>query len=292
MPWATAFWRAWCSSIAGRGAGSRRIRGFFVGRLVQNPPMNPGTDRRSSPGVGARPPSPHWGRWIAAVVGLTVMAGVFRWVDVRALLRDALVWIEGLGLWGPVWFVVIYAVATVLLVPGSIMTLGAGAIFGVVKGSVIASVAATAGAAAAFLTGRYLARGWVEKRIEGHAAFSALNRAVADEGWKIVGLTRLSPIFPFTLLNYAFGVTHVRFWQYVLASWIGMIPGTVMYVYLGSLVRTGSEDRERTAIEWIAYGVGLAATVAVTVVITRLARKALARRVVTDGENQSSGKSR
>src|SRR5262249_6857951 len=148
----------------------------------------------------------------------------------------------------------------------------------VVYGCIYTSIGATLGATAAFLVGRYLARGWVAKRIEGNATFSAIDRAVADEGWKIVGLTRLSPVFPFNLLNYGFGVTRVKLRDYVLASWIGMMPGTILYVYLGSLARAAG-DRTRTPAEWALYGVGLIATILVTITITRIARKALARKI-------------
>ena len=212
---------------------------------------------------------------LAAVVAAVVVT-VFT-VDVRALLREALAGLESLGAWGPVIFVLLYIVAAVLFVPGSALTLGAGALFGVGLGSVLVSAGATLGATAAFLVGRYLARDWVAKKIEGNAAFAALDRAVAADGWKIVGLTRLSPAFPFTLLNYAFGLTRVSLRDYVLASWIGMMPGTVMYVYLGSLARAAG-DCSRTPAEWALYGVGLAATIVVTVFVTRLARAALAQR--------------
>ncbi|MGH7415193.1 MAG: TVP38/TMEM64 family protein [Candidatus Rokuibacteriota bacterium] len=206
-----------------------------------------------------------------------------RYFDTPALLTSALDWIRGLGAWGPAVFIVLYVLATVLFLPGSVLTLGAGVVFGVIKGSVIVSISATLGATAAFLVGRYLARGWVARRIEGNARFKAIDAAVAREGWKIVGLTRLSPVFPFNLLNYAFGVTRVSLRDYLLASWIGMMPGTVMYVYLGSLAgdlaALGAGRRARTPAEWGFYVVGLLATVAVTVYVTRLARAALARRV-------------
>jgi uncharacterized membrane protein YdjX (TVP38/TMEM64 family) len=149
----------------------------------------------------------------------------------------------------------------------------------VVVGSICVSISATLGATAAFLVGRYLARDAIARKIERNEKFAAIDRAVADEGWKIVFLTRLSPVFPFTLLNYAFGLTRVKLGHYVLASWIGMMPGTVMYVYLGSLVNVGAGHRQRTTGEWVLYGVGLLATVVVTVFVTRLARKALAKKI-------------
>jgi uncharacterized membrane protein YdjX (TVP38/TMEM64 family) len=186
-----------------------------------------------------------------------------------------LAWIGKLGPWGPILFVG----TTVLFIPGSVLTLGAGAVFGVGLGSVCVSIGATLGATAAFLVGRYLARNAVARKIARNERFAAIDRAVAEEGWKIVLLTRLSPVFPFTLLNYAFGLTRIRLDHYVLASWIGMIPGTVMYVYLGSLVHVGAGHRRRTAGEWVLYGVGLLATLAVTLFVTRLARKALAKKI-------------
>ena len=137
------------------------------------------------------------------------------------------------------------------------------------------------------MVGRYLARDAIARKIQKNEKFATIDRAVADEGWKIVLLTRLSPEFPFTLLNYAFGLTRVKLSYYVLASWIGMIPGTVMYVYLGSLVNVGAGHRQRTTGEWVLYGVGLLATVIVTVFVTRLARKALAKKVGSNGIAQN-----
>jgi len=162
------------------------------------------------------------------------------------LLRNALQWIEGLGIVGGIAFIAIYIIATVAFLPGSILTLGAGIVFGVLLGAVYVFIGATLGAIAAFLVGRYLARGWISKKIEGNQKFAAIDKAVAREGFKIVLLTRLSPVFPFNLLNYAFGITGVSLKDYVLGS-IGMIPGTVMYVYIGSLAgdlaKIGTEDQ-------------------------------------------------
>lgn len=206
-------------------------------------------------------------------------------INLQQLFSDALVWIEGAGAVGPLVFFGIYVAACVLMLPGSVLTLGAGAVFGVVNGFLLVSLSSTAGATAAFLVGRYLARETVARRVERNATFLAMDKAVAVEGWKIVGLTRLSPLLPFNLLNYALGLTRVSLRHYVLASWVGMIPGTVMYVYLGSLAGSLAElgaregGRARTPTEWVLYGVGLIATVAVTVVITRIARRALSRRI-------------
>jgi uncharacterized membrane protein YdjX (TVP38/TMEM64 family) len=154
-------------------------------------------------------------------------------------------------------------------------------VFGVMWGSIYVSIAATLGATCAFLVARYLARDTIARKIEGNERFAAIDKAVASEGWKIVGLTRLSPVFPFTLLNYAFGITRVKLGHYVIASWIGMMPGTVMYVYLGSLAKAASGERTRTTAEWALYGVGLLATTVVTVFVTRIGKQALAKRITS-----------
>lgn len=218
--------------------------------------------------------------WIILIAALIAAANYF---NVQGLLESTLNWIAGLGPWGPVTFIILYILATILFIPGSLLTLGGGALFGVLWGSIYVSIGATIGAGGAFLVGRYLARGWVEKRIEGNNKFKAINEAVAREGWKIVGLARLSPVFPFNLLNYAFGVTQVSFKDYFLPTWIGITPGTVLYVYIGSLAGSlaslGTEGRDRTPAEWTFYAVGLVATVIVTLYVTRIARKALEKRV-------------
>jgi len=231
-------------------------------------------------GAPAAPPkiASSW-KWVLyGAAGVALLLAV-KYLPVQELLKEALSRIGRLGPWGPVIFVIVYVVATVLFIPGSVLTLGAGALFGVGLGSVCVSISATLGATAAFLVGRYLARDAVARKVERNERFAAIDRAVADEGWKIVLLTRLSPVFPFTLLNYAFGLTRVRLTHYVLASWVGMIPGTVMYVYLGSLVNVGAGHRQRTAGEWALYGVGLLATAVVTVFVTRVAKKALAKKI-------------
>jgi uncharacterized membrane protein YdjX (TVP38/TMEM64 family) len=198
-------------------------------------------------------------------------------------LQSALEWINTLGPMGVMAFILIYIVATVAFVPGSVLTLGAGILFGVVMGSIYVFLGASVGATLAFLIGRYLARGWISKKIEGNPRFAAIDRAVGREGFKIVLLTRLSPVFPFNLLNYALGLTSVPLKDYVL-GFVGMIPGTVMYVYAGSLLgdlaMLGTEDSTiPSGIRWTLNIVGFIATVAVTLYVTRIARRALEEEV-------------
>ncbi len=206
----------------------------------------------------------------------------------QSLLRSALEWVNGLGAVGAIVFIGLYILATVAFFPGSLLTLGAGVVFGVGLGSLYVFIGATLGATAAFLVGRYLARGWVSKKIAGNPKFRIIDEAVGREGFKIVLLTRLSPVFPFNLLNYAYGVTGVSLKDYVLAS-IGMIPGTVMYVYIGSLagsiatLGTGTQPTH-LGVQWTIRIMGFIATVAVTVYVTRIARKALGDAVPEPGE--------
>ena len=201
----------------------------------------------------------------------------------QEILRNALQWIDRLGSVGAIAFITLYIIASVAFLPGSILTLGAGVVFGVILGSLYVFIGATLGATAAFLVGRYLARNWVSQKIAGNNKFRAIDEAVATEGFKIVFLTRLSPVFPFNLLNYAFGVTGVSLKDYFLGC-IGMIPGTIMYVYIGSLAgslaRIGTEEQPTNpTVQWAIRIIGFIATVGVTVYVTRLARKALEEKV-------------
>nr|WP_232432164.1 TVP38/TMEM64 family protein [Chamaesiphon minutus] len=194
-------------------------------------------------------------------------------------LKNALEWIASLGSIGALAYIGIYIIATVAFLPAFILTLGAGVLFGVWVGSVYVFIGATLGSIVAFLVGRYLARNWVAKKIAGNNKFQAIDRAVSKEGLKIVLLTRLSPIFPFNLLNYAFGVTGVTMRDYIIGA-IGMIPGTIMFVYLGSLAGNlaliGTETPPTNPpLQWTIRIVGLLATIVATVYVTRIAKQAL-----------------
>ncbi len=192
-------------------------------------------------------------------------------------------WVDSLGVWGPVVFIAGYALATVAFVPGALLTLAAGAIFGLAYGTLWVFLGATLGASSAFLLGRYAARGAIERRLEGKARFQAIDQAVGSQGLKIVFLMRLSPAFPYNLLNYALGLTKVRFTDYLIAC-LGMIPGTFLYVYYGKLIGSVAAAAAGAEVErgwgyWAVLGAGIAATVVVTWFITRLARRALAQEV-------------
>ncbi|WP_228035574.1 TVP38/TMEM64 family protein [Oculatella sp. LEGE 06141] len=194
-------------------------------------------------------------------------------------LRHRLLWVQDLGAIGAIVFILLYMVATVAFLPGSVLTLGAGAVFGVFVGTIYVFVGATLGATLAFLVGRYLVRGWVAVKLANHKRFQAIDEAVGREGFKIVLLTRLSPLFPFNFLNYAFGITAVSLKDYCLGC-IGMIPGTLLFVYVGSLAGNlamlgTSRPPVNPVLEWTMRLIGLVATVAVTVYVTRIARNAL-----------------
>ena len=189
-------------------------------------------------------------------------------------------WIQGAGATGVLVYALVYVAATLLLVPGSLLTVGAGFAYGPIGGTLLVSPVSVIAALLAFWLGRFVARDWVARRVASNPKFASIDEAVARNSFKIILLLRLSPILPFNLLNYALGLARVRVRDYVLASFIGMLPGTFLYVYLGSLVTSASElasGRAPQAGPWgqILYWGGLVATIAATVWITRLSRKAL-----------------
>ncbi|SRR5579883_256419 len=232
-------------------------------------------------------------QWVS--VGLIVLSIVliFRQLSVGPVVQALAGWVEGLGFWGPLAFGLIYVVGVVALIPGSALTLTAGALFGLIGGTIIASLASTSGAALAFLVGRYLVRDRIAAKLQRSPRFDAIDKAISKSGWKIVALLRLSPAVPFNLQNYLYGLTGIRFWPYVLTSWLTMLPATFMYVYLGDIGReslqaaAGGTERARTPVEWAILIVGLIATVAVTVYLTRLARRALRQQINVAGVVES-----
>jgi uncharacterized membrane protein YdjX (TVP38/TMEM64 family) len=211
----------------------------------------------------------------AAVIVLLVVAGK----SLGAYVPQFADWVESLGVWGPVVFIAGYIVATVAFIPGSILTLAAGAIFGLARGTAFVFVGATIGSVLAFLISRYFARAAIERRLQGNAKFANIDRAVGAQGLKITFLLRLSPVFPFNLLNYGLGLTKVSLRDYAIAA-LGMIPGTFLYVYYGKLAGdvaavAGGAAVRKDAGYWTVLIMGLLATIVVTTIVTKIARKAL-----------------
>ncbi len=201
--------------------------------------------------------------------------------------------IRGAGATGVFVYALVYIAATLFLLPGSLLTAGAGFAYGPLGGTLLVSPVSVTAALLAFLLGRFVARDWVARRVASNPKFAAIDEAVAKSGLKIVLLLRLSPILPFNLLNYGLGLTQVRLRDYVLGSFIGMLPGTFLYVYLGSLVTSASElasGQRPSSGSWgqALYWGGLAATLVATVLITRLSRRALHEALENKRERQVS----
>jgi len=231
--------------------------------------------------TGNRPNLARWIRLACLGVILVCLLAAVRLLPVGPFTD----WLGGvvtdMGVWGLVVFAAVYILATVLFIPGSPLTLAAGAFFGLLWGTVAVSVGSTVGAALAFLIARYLARRRVEQKLADFPKFKAVDQAVSEGGWKIVALLRLSPAIPFNVQNYLYGLTAIGFWPCVLASWVAMLPGTFMYVYFGYAGRAGlaaaaGEAQGRTPAQWAMLAVGLVATIVVTVYVTKLARRAMA----------------
>lgn len=217
---------------------------------------------------------------------LALLTAAAYWLPVRAWLVGGIEWIQTQGALAWVVYVLAYIAAAVLLVPGSILTLAAGFVFGLPLGVALVSAGSVLGAAAAFLVGRFLARDWVASRIAELPRFRALDSATRHQGFVIVLLARLSPLFPFNLLNYGLGITGVRFKDYFFASWVGMLPATVLYVYVGTLAgdvtELGTEGLQGSWLSRAFLAAGFVATLLLTLVITRKATQALKSHLATE----------
>jgi uncharacterized membrane protein YdjX (TVP38/TMEM64 family) len=219
------------------------------------------------------------------VVALAALLAAVVALPVREWLAVGIAWIEDHRTISWAAYIGVYVLAAVLVVPGSILTLAAGFVFGLPLGVVLVSAGSVLGAACAFLVGRFLARDWVAERIERLPRFRALDAATRQDGFMIVFLARLSPLFPFNLLNYGLGLTAVRFRDFFLASWIGMLPATVLYVYIGSLAKDLTELTGGAEGGWarrLLLIAGFLATVALTVLITRKATRTLGARLESE----------
>ena len=209
----------------------------------------------------------------AAIIGARVLPLAEWTVRLVEIVRES-------GAWGVALFAAIYVVCTVALIPASVLTMAAGFVYGPLYGLLVVVPAATLGATGAFLLGRTVLRGWVRRRMRSSPRAQALDRAVGREGFTLVFLLRLSPLVPFNVLNYALSLSGISTGRYVLATFLGIIPGTWLYVYLGSLVteaaRLSTTATPHTPLHTFLYAAGLAATVIAVVVSGRIAQRALA----------------
>ena len=219
-------------------------------------------------------------RLLVALPLASALVAALVWLPVASWTSQAVVWIRGAGAPGVAAYALLYVVATVVLAPGSVLTLGAGFAYGPLWGTLLVWPVSTLAATAAFVIARTFGRGWVERRVAGDPRFARLERAARARGLRLVVLVRLSPILPFNLLNYALGLTGIRVRDYALGSFLGMLPGTILYVYLGSLVTSAGQlasgslpdaGPAQTAL----YAGGLLASLALVATVTRMARRAL-----------------
>lgn len=226
------------------------------------------------PGAGLRP----WMRWLLVLLVLAA-AGALLLIAEREFLHPLAVWFSELGPAAPAAFMATYVLLTVALVPNSFLTIASGALFGLFWGTVYSFIASVVGAGAAFLCSRHLVRDRIARRVVADPRFERIDRAICRDGLRVMLLIRLSPVFPFSLLNYALGLSRVRFSHYMLGS-ISMLPGTALYVYpgmvAGQVIALGAgRAQPRGSGYWVLMGTGLVVTALAVVLLTRIARRAL-----------------
>lgn len=225
----------------------------------------------------------HWSsllKFTLLLLLIAVIATACFTLPVEKILKDFLLWIEqDLGPWGPLVLAIAYIPLTVLAVPASVLTLGGGYLFGLPVGFVADSIGATIGAAAAFLLGRTIGRSFVISKLKDYPQFRAVAIAIRKSGFKIVLLLRLVPLLPFNMLNYLLSVTPVSIWEYMLASWLGMMPITFALVYVGTTLKDLSDVThgwgEFSKTRWAMIILGLLVSVFLIICVTRVAKAAL-----------------
>ena len=237
-----------------------------MGNEIQTDPM---IDMESTTPSPEKPTGRPWVKPLLLGLVLVAMLIAAKAFGLGARLDDLRAWILELGAWGPVVFIALYAVAVVAAVPASVLTIAAGAMFGSVLGVASVSVASTLGAALAFAIARWFARDSVARWLGDNERFAALDRMTAEHGAIMVAITRLVPIFPFTLLNYGFGLTGVRFGTYVVWSWLCLLPGTILYVVGADAVTKGLAEGR---VPWSLVGVVVAVAIGLTLVVRRARR--------------------
>ena len=232
------------------------------------------TDHASSQPTSSKKPLP----WLKIVIGIAVLAAIvfaYRMLPLQEWITNFQNWVQGFGVLGWFIFIAVYALTTFMLVPGSFLTLAAGVIWGLWAFPIVV-IAATLGSALSFLAARYMFFKRVQEKVAEYPRFNAVNRAIGDEGWKVVGLLRLSPALPFSLQNWFLGITPVGFWPSQIATSFGITPGTLLYIWIGSLGgEAATGDSNSSLLRYLALGVGLIATLAVTILVARKAQAKL-----------------
>lgn len=219
---------------------------------------------------------------LACTVVVAVAIGLLLYFDLDDRIIAVLQWLENRGWQASLLFILIVAAAIVVLAPGVIFTMGAGFVFGVIKGTLLVFAGTVLGATLAFLIARYVFGPCPSRWLMSHIKPPHLGLVLREEGWRMIMLTRLVPLFPFKLSNYFFGLTPVRLWDFVLGNAIGIIPITLHNVYLGSIaadLTTLGQMEERTPLQWTFYGVGFLLAVVAVIGLTRMARRALAQKI-------------
>lgn len=223
-----------------------------------------------------------WGAFAVIAVSLLL---VLRLLPMNEPVEAAQAWIRGLGWWGPVAFVLVYLACALVLLPCWMLTVVAGAVYGVLAGGALALFAATLAAAISFVLARHLLRDRIVHRVADSPRFQALDAAITEGGWKVVALVRLAPVFPFGVQNYLYGLTGIGFWACLGTTVWAMIPGSLLYAYVGKLTKAGATNTSGSADVglWTLRIVGLVAGVVAVVYVTRLARRKLNEIAIRDG---------
>ena len=227
----------------------------------ERPAPKPGSSRR---------------RWVFIGLAILAVVALFWMLPTAKWIVSAYEWIQGLGPWKFVAFVVIYTVLSMLFLPTSPLNVAAGLMFGLLWGFLASLTGVMAASIGCFLVARYVARGWVLKRVACNPKFEAVLRGLKTESWKLILLTRLNPVLPAAIASYCFGVTTIRFRQYALASLIGNVPLCFVLAYLGSAGQLAFGRHEWSTWDYVLYGSGLVATIALTVWVSRFTKRKLA----------------
>ncbi|SDZ83020.1 TVP38/TMEM64 family protein [Microbulbifer marinus] len=222
---------------------------------------------------------------VGCILVVSVAVGLLFYFDLDERIIELLQWMEARGWKATLWFILVIALAIVVLAPGVIFTMGAGFVFGVVKGTLLVVAGTVLGATIAFLIARYLFGERPSRWIMSHIKPPTIGEVIRKEGWRMIMLTRLVPLFPFKLSNYFFGLTPVRLRDFVIGNAIGIVPITLHNVYIGSIaadLTTLGQLDERTPVQWTFYGIGFVLAVIAVIGLTRMARRALKKKIESE----------